>query len=93
MAVIYLKHPEHGVKVACLDLEAEADIENGWERFDPNDDSGRSDQRSVETVGRSRRGRNSLVRDVAGRTERSESDDRQLGYRTISGVLDSGSDI
>jgi hypothetical protein len=21
--------------VACLDLEAEADIENGWERFDP----------------------------------------------------------
>jgi hypothetical protein len=38
MAVIYLKHPEHGVKVACLDLEAEADIENGWERFDPNDD-------------------------------------------------------
>jgi len=38
MAVIYLKHPEHGVKVACLDLEAEADEENGWERFDPNDD-------------------------------------------------------
>ena len=35
MAVIYLKHPEHGVKVACLDLEAEADIENGWERFEP----------------------------------------------------------
>jgi hypothetical protein len=35
MAVIYLKHTEHGVKVACLDLEAEADIENGWERFDP----------------------------------------------------------
>ena len=21
--------------MACLDLEAEADIENGWERFDP----------------------------------------------------------
>ena len=37
MAVIYLKHPEHGVKVACLDLEAEADIENGWERFDPDE--------------------------------------------------------
>jgi hypothetical protein len=35
MAVIYLKHPEHGVKVACLDLEADADVENGWERFDP----------------------------------------------------------
>jgi hypothetical protein len=38
MAVIYLKHPEHGVKVACLDLEAEADEENGWIRFDPDDD-------------------------------------------------------
>jgi hypothetical protein len=36
MAVIYLKHPEHGVKVACLDLEAEADEENGWIRFDPD---------------------------------------------------------
>jgi hypothetical protein len=35
MAVIYLKHPEHGVKVACMDLEADADVENGWERFDP----------------------------------------------------------
>jgi hypothetical protein len=65
MAVIYLKHPEHGVKVACLDLEAEADIENGWERFDPNDDiqllstnsGGDEASRSVS------RRRNALVRD------------------------------
>jgi hypothetical protein len=35
MAVIYLRHPIHGVKVASMDLEADADIENGWERFDP----------------------------------------------------------
>jgi len=38
MAVIYLRHPDHGVKVACMDLEADADEENGWERFDPDDD-------------------------------------------------------
>lgn len=35
MAVIYLKHPEHGTKVAISDLEADADKLNGWEEFDP----------------------------------------------------------
>ena len=35
MAVIYLRHPVHGVKVASMDLEADADVENGWERFEP----------------------------------------------------------
>lgn len=34
MAVIYLRHPDHGVKVATMDLEAEYDEQNGWERFD-----------------------------------------------------------
>jgi hypothetical protein len=65
MAVIYLKHPEHGVKVACLDLEAEADEENGWERFDPNDDIQllRSDSGSVEAPRSVSRRRNALVRD------------------------------
>ena len=33
--VIYLKHPEHGAKVAITEEEAEVDIANGWERFDP----------------------------------------------------------
>jgi hypothetical protein len=65
MAVIYLKHPEHGVKVACLDLEAEADIENGWIRFDPDDDIQclRSDMRSDEAPRSVSRRRNALVRD------------------------------
>ena len=35
MAVIYLKHPQHGAKVAISELEAENDIANGWEEFDP----------------------------------------------------------
>lgn len=32
---IYLRHPDHGVKIATMELEAEADEENGWQRFDP----------------------------------------------------------
>jgi hypothetical protein len=37
MAVIYLQHPVHGAKVAISEMEAENDIQNGWEEFDPND--------------------------------------------------------
>lgn len=36
MAHIYLRHPVHGTKIATMDLEADADEQNGWERFDPN---------------------------------------------------------
>lgn len=35
MAVIYLRHPTHGAKVAISDMEAENDLQNGWEEFDP----------------------------------------------------------
>ena len=30
---IYLKHPQHGAKVAISDLEVEADVKNGWEIY------------------------------------------------------------
>lgn len=33
---IYLRHPEHGTKVAISELEAEADENNGWKRYDPD---------------------------------------------------------
>lgn len=33
--VIYLKHPVHGTKVACSDLEANLDMQNGWQQFYP----------------------------------------------------------
>lgn len=32
---IYLRHPVHGTKVAVMNLEAEFDEQNGWERYDP----------------------------------------------------------
>lgn len=36
MPHIYLRHPIHGTKIATMDLEAEADEQNGWKRFNPN---------------------------------------------------------
>jgi hypothetical protein len=36
MAVIYLTHPNHGAKVATMELEAEADEQNGWTRYNPD---------------------------------------------------------
>lgn len=35
MAVIYLRHPAHGEKVASSEMEAAHDREHGWEDFDP----------------------------------------------------------
>ena len=38
MAVIYLRHPEFGTKVATMDLEAEHDKEHGYEEYDPTEE-------------------------------------------------------
>ncbi len=35
MPLIYLKHPRHGEKIASLEMEAEYDEQNGWERYTP----------------------------------------------------------
>jgi len=32
--IIYLKHPEHGRKVAINELEANQDKENGWVEYE-----------------------------------------------------------
>lgn len=37
MAIIYLRHPVHGAKVATMEAEAVYDEGNGWKRFDPNE--------------------------------------------------------
>lgn len=37
MAVIYLRHPVHGTKVACAESEAAYDEKNGWVRYDLDD--------------------------------------------------------
>jgi hypothetical protein len=33
MPIIYLSHPDHGTKVATMELEAEFDEKNGWVRY------------------------------------------------------------
>lgn len=33
MPIIYLKHPDHGSKVATMEAEAEYDEQNGWVRY------------------------------------------------------------
>jgi len=38
MAVIYLRHPVHGTKVACIEAEAVYDEKNGWVRFDVDEE-------------------------------------------------------
>jgi len=38
MPVIYLRHPVHGAKIATLDMEAEYDERNGWERYTPGEE-------------------------------------------------------
>jgi hypothetical protein len=45
MPVIYLKHPVHGHKIATMDMEAEADEKNGWERYTPGEEV--ADRKSV----------------------------------------------
>lgn len=37
MALIYLSHPKHGVKIASMELEAQNDEMHGWRRFDPDE--------------------------------------------------------
>ena len=38
MATIYLKHPQHGNKIAIAEAEAEAEEKIGWERSTPGED-------------------------------------------------------
>jgi hypothetical protein len=35
--IIYLRHEIHGTKIATMDLEAEHDEQNGWQRYTPNE--------------------------------------------------------
>jgi hypothetical protein len=36
MSLIYLRHPQHGEKIASMELEAENDEQNGWTRYTIN---------------------------------------------------------
>jgi len=53
MAVIYLTHPVHGAKVACSDMEADFDEQQGWERYNPEQEI----EPDADTAPAARRGR------------------------------------
>ena len=50
MAVIYLKHPLHGAKVATLEMEAEYDEQSGWVRYNPDTPSEPEEVASENTL-------------------------------------------
>ena len=55
---IYLRHAVHGTKVANMDLEAEFDEQNGWERYNPDTPSAPEEAAPVnELEPKRRRGR------------------------------------
>lgn len=69
MAVIYLKHPIHGAKVATMDMEAEYDEQNGWVRYNPNEPKQEDEipsflQEPVNELEPSRRGRPRKTKEV-----------------------------
>jgi hypothetical protein len=37
MAITYLRHPQHGTKVASMEAEVDHDYKHGWEEYDPNE--------------------------------------------------------
>ncbi len=48
MAIIYLKHPDHGTKIATMEIEAENDEQNGWVRYTPNTPSISNEAQATE---------------------------------------------
>jgi len=55
MAVIYLSHPQHGAKVATMELEAVADEKNGWTRYNPETPSDSEEAAPVNALGTKRK--------------------------------------
>lgn len=57
MAAIYLTHPVHGAKVAVLDMEADFDVQNGWSRYNPEEQDAPQIEPQIEVAPALRRGR------------------------------------
>jgi len=57
MPMIYLKHPQHGCKIASFDVEAQEDERNGWVRYTNDTPSLSEDAAPVNELEVKRRGR------------------------------------
>ena len=66
MAVIYMKHPIHGAKIATLEAEAIYDETHGWVRYNPETPEPAADEdgTNVNVMAEApRRGRRRAVQD------------------------------
>ena len=63
MAVIYLMHPKHGVKIASMEMEAQHDESHGWVRFDPDEQLPAAPEEANVLAEPRRRGRPRLTQD------------------------------
>lgn len=64
MAVIYMKHPVHGAKVATMEAEAIYDESHGWVRYDPTTPEADADDVIVNEMAEpKRRGRRRAVQE------------------------------
>jgi hypothetical protein len=63
--VIYLTHPTHGAKVATMDLEAQADEQNGWVRYNPDTPSVPEEAAPVNALGTKRKYTRKVLETVA----------------------------
>jgi len=50
MPIIYMRHPIHGAKVATMEMEAEYDERNGWERYTPGQDEDDEPSPAINTL-------------------------------------------
>ena len=55
MPLIHLRHHRHGAKIATLEMEAQYDEQNVWERYTPGQESESAEPETVNEI--RRRGR------------------------------------
>jgi hypothetical protein len=62
MPIIYMRHPQHGDKVAIAEEEAEFDEQNGWTRYTLDEDpDGAVDSAPTNQLARRGRRRKEVV--------------------------------
>lgn len=68
--MIYLRHPDHGTKVATMEAEAIYDEENGWVRYTPGEPNDEPADEPVNVMRRrGRPARKQVTDDDSGRSD------------------------
>ena len=55
MPTIYLKHPQHGIKIVSFEQEAKYDEQHGWKRYNPDTPSIAEEAAPVNELGTRRK--------------------------------------